>query len=362
MTYRTSDIYNKIMGDKIPNPSLEWIEEQQNHSWQIEILISGGLIYTLYQLPAQIKRLFLLVYENTMVNDHTIALLIGAYLITQTLLIGFSVNLLLRAIWVAYLGINFSFPVKPAESDADATSRKSGSGLLNRILLLEKFSSLSYSIAILSALMSIGLLLVALIVLPLMASLFPDDFFDDPEFILGFIVVFILLFFLAMNSSLPNSWEKRTWVRLIYKGISWVFSVLSLYFIYNKGWQSLTSNVKRWKIYMLQLSYLLIAIFLSLNQIGDYYRIFSEWSLNPLDERQYLDVYTRQKSSFIAYSNNLDKGDVVFKACIQEEFISDSHIQLFMVYWVDFDRTLGYHFKEKNLVTNGDFKSFEEVI
>lgn len=349
------------MDKKLPDTSLDWIEEQQNHSWQIEILISGGLIYTLYQLPDQLKRLFILVYENTMVNDHTIALLIGAYFITQTLLIGFSVNLLIRAIWVAYLGINFSFPAKNSRTNLGNKSHSSRPGLLDRIILLEKLSSLSYSIAIISALMSIGLLLVALIVLPLSAFLLPDDFFDQSYFVFIYIICFILLFFTAMNSSLPGFLKKFKWIRRGYHGLALVFSILSLYFIYNKGWKTLISNVNKWKVYLLQLSYLLIAVLLSLNQIGGYYNNFSEWAFNPLDERQYLDVVTRQKSSFIAYDNKLGEDNLIFKACIQEEFISDSHIQLFLVYWVDFDRTFKYHFEEKNLVTDGSFDSLEAL-
>jgi hypothetical protein len=348
------------MGEKIPDSSLEWIEEQQNHSWQIEILISGGLIYTLYQLPVEIKRLFLLVYANTMVSDNTIALLIGTYFITQTLLIGFSVNLLLRAIWVAYLGINFSFPSQTnEEGDEDQPGRKGA--LLDRIISLERYSSLSYSIAIISALMAVGMLIVAMIVVPLSIFVLPQGAFQNGAFFLGYIVVYILLFFGIMNGSLPKLRTKRKWINRAMGVIAGFFSLISLYFIYNKGWHRLTSNVKRWKIYLLQFSYLLVAILLSLNQIGGFYTVLSDLSFDPLDERQHLDLKVYQEAKYINYESMLREDNLIFKACIQEEFIKESHIKLFMVYWVDFDRSLSHYFKTEGLDTDGRFNSFEEL-
>ncbi len=348
------------MGKNIPNSSLEWIEEQQNHSWQIEILISGGLIFTLYQLPLQIKRLFLLVYANTMISDNAIALLIGAYFITQTLLIGFSVNLLLRAIWVAYLGINFSFPSQANEEDPKA-GKPERDGLLGRIISLERYSSLSYSIAIISALMAVGMLIVSMIIVPFSVRLLPQGAFQNGTFFMGYIVLYIFLFFSIMNGKLPAFGEKREWIKQPYKIVAAFFSFISLYFIYNKGWQTLTSNVKRWKIYLLQFSYLLLAILLSLNQIGGFYSLLSDWSFTPLDERENLELNVWQKAKYLSYENMLNDDNLIFKACIQKEFIKESHIKLFIVYWVDFDPSLNHHFKTESFVKNGGFNSLEEL-
>jgi hypothetical protein len=354
-------IIKKIWVKRVPILPLEWIEEQQNHSWQIEILISGGLIYTLYQLPVEIKRLFLLVYANTMVSDNTIALLIGAYFITQTLLIGFSVNLLLRAIWVAYLGINFSFPSRTNTAGGDADKKTNKGELLDRIISLERYSSLSYSIAIISALMAIGMLIVAMIVVPLSIFVLPQGAFQNSAFFLGYIVVYIFLFFSIMNGSLPKVKTKRKWINRAVAVIAGFFSMISLYFIYNKGWYRLTSNVKKWKIYLLQFSYLLVAILLSLNQIGDFYTVLSDLSFDPLDERQNLDLKVYQEAKYINYESMLREDNLIFKSCIQEEFIKESHIKLFMVYWVDFDRSLNHYFKTEGLDTDGRFNSFEEL-
>ncbi len=346
------------MKKKISESSLKWIEDQQNHSWQIEILISGGLVYTLYQLPNHLKRLFILAYENTFVGDHTVAILIGGYFITQTLLIGFAVNLILRAIWVAYLGINFSFPPKPHLKD-EATQDKQG--MLAWIMNLERLSSLSYSIAIISALMAIGMLVLSLFLMPVIRYILPNYFFERGIFTIGFLVVYIFLFFSIPSWPLPEILKKVKWFTLVWTWVKRLFSLFSLHIIYKKGWSVLTTNIKKWKIYLLQFSYLLLAISLSVNQIGEYYSLFSNLAYSPLDERSYKDIPTRQRAKTYFYEDNLKNNSLVLKVCIQDEFIEENYLKLFAVYWVDFDRTLKYEIDRKNLNIDGGFESLEDL-
>ncbi|MEO0338282.1 MAG: hypothetical protein AAF242_03620, partial [Bacteroidota bacterium] len=88
----------------------DWLQKQHDNSWQIEFLIAGGIVITLYQLPDYFRRYFIMTYETMILNDFILLLLFSVYLFSRILLIGFVVNLILRAIWIAFVGVYASFP------------------------------------------------------------------------------------------------------------------------------------------------------------------------------------------------------------------------------------------------------------
>ena len=49
---------------ELPN----WLREQQYISWQLEILIAGGLVVTLFQLPELISQFLIRVDDLTSMN------------------------------------------------------------------------------------------------------------------------------------------------------------------------------------------------------------------------------------------------------------------------------------------------------
>ena len=96
------------MKEDIPNTGKlpKWLEEQQHNSWQIEILIASGIIFFLLKIPEHITSYFLQTAASTAINSSIIIIMVGGYIFSRALLIGFVVNLILRAVWLAMLGIN----------------------------------------------------------------------------------------------------------------------------------------------------------------------------------------------------------------------------------------------------------------
>lgn len=72
----------------------QWLQDQENNSWQIELLISGGMIFTLYQLPAWINKKTALFDIETSLEYSLIIFIIGILVVSRALLIGFTINLL----------------------------------------------------------------------------------------------------------------------------------------------------------------------------------------------------------------------------------------------------------------------------
>jgi hypothetical protein len=101
-----------------PNKSPEqetpaWLLRVQEQSWEPEILVSGIVLYGLFQLPALLERLqhFLShfsfeVFSGGTADESMIAVLKVA---NVWLIGGFMVHLLLRSIWVALVGLSYVY-------------------------------------------------------------------------------------------------------------------------------------------------------------------------------------------------------------------------------------------------------------
>ena len=130
-----------------------WLKQIEQTSWQVELLISGGFIFALLQVPPYLKNILFEIGYHTHLNSSLIIIFIGANVLSRVLLIGFIVNLLLRSLWLAYLGIHYAFPsgVKYSKFNYHQKFEKrfvQDYDSLKRILRLEKYSSLSYSLTI----------------------------------------------------------------------------------------------------------------------------------------------------------------------------------------------------------------------
>ncbi|MBF4986265.1 hypothetical protein FNJ87_18765, partial [Nonlabens mediterrranea] len=79
-------------------------------SWQLEFLIAGGIIFSLYTSTDYFKHLFLLKYPISNFDYGQVLLFFGTYVLTRVLLIGFGLNLILRTVWLAYFAISYWYP------------------------------------------------------------------------------------------------------------------------------------------------------------------------------------------------------------------------------------------------------------
>ncbi|MEM9052438.1 MAG: hypothetical protein AAGC47_10335 [Bacteroidota bacterium] len=90
-----------------------WLQRVQEQSWEPEILISGIVLFALFQIPPLIKEAnaFLdvnsvLIFSNGNVDETLAALLLAA---TYWLIIGFSTHLVGRSIWAAFVGLSYVY-------------------------------------------------------------------------------------------------------------------------------------------------------------------------------------------------------------------------------------------------------------
>ena len=330
----------------------DWLLNVEQNSWQIELLISGGLLITLYYLPNYINEWLAEVVNDSQLTTAILLIFLVALIVSKALLIGFGTNLFLRSMWLASIGVHYAFPegIKDESLDyhkdiIDKLTPKDGPH--HKVLLLEKLSSLSYSISIILTVFSMG---AALIVLAfyflLFEPFFPSSVYDSKVFGYTFYLIVVLVSIGAVDHFILNRLRNSRSRSLRYLNISNWISYLNLTKLFKYEWRVLTSHITRWKLYGVCIAYLSIAVVLSLSDIS-----WSSLSIdvpNPLDHRKFTDI----NQSWLALQNNeylenYENGEYIKSPVIPSEVINTSYLSVFLPYdqWYDYgmEVSLDYH-------------------
>ena len=347
------------------------IRSYRYESWQIEMLIAGGILYGLFESSDVLKSYFFQLYPILEITTNQIILLFGIYVIIKILLIGFMANLFLRAVWLGYLGISFWFP-----NDINYDHIKGGSNYKNqlksetsaqkRLLLLEKWCNLSFSFAVLLGFLTISLLLSLSAIIWLLDSNSVTSFLANNATITYVLVVFLVISQIGLVDRLLATKEhQKSLFNSIRSGIIKFLKIITLSFLYKREFLVLRSNTNTIAFYAFILIYLAIAILTSINQVGEFYG-GGTFSIKMLDDRRMYEDTSAPEMNAINYENNLSEGNVIFRGAIQSEIVKDDYLKLFLVSWIDFDNILEEKYLDykydKNLSLFRDQKELDSLV
>jgi len=341
--------------NKPQQTSPDWLKTQEQNSWQIELLISGGMIFTLWQLPEYFGQQLQAAYINTTFSTGLGIAFVSVIMLSRALLIGFGVNLLLRTIWLAFLGIHYAFPKgvnyeKLNYSDYFKERFSQEHSATGRILKVEKYCSLSFSIAIIISTGTLGVLSIGYIIYTYVFEVFfPENWYNNE--VVGFIVTFLLG---AIASGFLNrivfDWLKNsTKLQRWFYPISKIISYLNFTFLFNYESKTLVSNIKRWKIHSVTFLYFLIAFFISLNDFGMTNLSSISNNLSPLDKRIYKTPLISSQIQNNEYDEHLSENKLITEASIPSEIINTSMLPFFITYNKYFDKTFNFLYKENDI-------------
>ena len=262
---------------KSPKQQLpRWLKRTQEGSWEPEILISGIVLLALTQVPRLLDQLHYWLEERTSmfffytstVDDIVFDTL---KLSTRWLVAGLIIHLILRSLWISYVGLSFAFP-KGIQLDKLKMQPwfKNRLGKLNNfqagIIRLENLCSSIYATAFLfvMASVSLGIFLSFMLLLGLViAYLFPAWVTADNQLdnILSvFALVFALPYFIDF---ITLGWLKRLpYFWYVYRYIYRFMSVITLAPVYRGIYYGLITNINRWRFAGLMIGYLLITVLL----------------------------------------------------------------------------------------------------
>lgn len=345
-------------------PLPDWVKEQQHQSWQIEILIASGLIFFLNRIPKYLGDWFVKYTQATEYGAESVILVVGALYFSKVLLIGFSINLSLRALWLAYLGVNFVYP-NDINYDQLRYSRyfkekmEKRADAVKRIIQLEHFSSLSYSMTLMLTVMAVGIFMLLSLFYTLLKRV-AYGLYDSQDFGIAVMVVFLFFSLGILDFIFFRLLRKSRTVSRWYYPIHRLYNLLTLSFLFKREWLVLISNGKRWVIYPIFIFFFTVAFFMAADDVDRYIGDFDDFTLNLYENRAFRNIPTFNVIPSNRYDNLLQEDRKIESWCLNSDVMRDKSAWVFVVYykWMDatFEKIMeDYEFQK------GDFNSREEV-
>lgn len=313
---------------KTPN----WLQRVQEQSWEPEILISGIVLFGLLQLPPYIEELgrYLNTYSFTIFSAGNVDRSLIAVLFTANywLIGGFTIHLILRSVWVAFVGLSYVYPQGVRKEKLPYSSfylkliSKQNDYQAN-ILRLETICSTVFAVSFLLFMSIIGaflFLLVATMVLATLFELFPDfmktyESWIDP--VLSVICLIYLFDFISLGLL-----KRIPLVNKVYYPFYRVMSVLTLAPLYRHIYYGFVSNHNRWLVALWVFLFAVISFFMA---------------RSILEENQFLNVMELEVEAvkykqYHGYYDNLMGEDPSMRIHIQSDIVEEQVLRTFVVH------------------------------
>jgi len=327
------------MTDPIPpSEKPNWLTELQQKSWEPEILLSGIVLYGMFQVPELLEDFEafakLNLYDNFNDVGNFVALLKVAL---YWLIFGLILHLVTRGIWVGMVGLSFAFPNginrnKLILSPKFQEHVNKIPSIEQIILNLDKLCSSLFSISFMMFMMVIGgyafILLTA--ILPISAYLTWVGFDNAGENIETFLGIYTMIILgiavIGLFDFLTLGLLKRyQWLSKIYLPLHKFISFFTLASFYRPIYLTLITNYNKLKIGLFLFLFVLISFFM-LNNIststsfpGDTWSRLSIWS------------NSRGVTSYSGHYDDQNQDVFSVRAHIQSDIISDNTVRLFAV-------------------------------
>lgn len=315
------------MSQDYNNPAFKkLLSKLQEESWQLELLISGFAIFGLFTVFPHLRESLTEAENNQHIYKFVISII--GYISCSILIFNLLLHVLLRGLWIGALGLRY------VSGDIDYDSLKYSPrftkylkkrvGSFDKYIgTLENYCSVIFAISFLLIFYVLAIAFTILTITLIATQLIEND--NLPKWIsqgVGiFAVVFIsvgmlVTFFDFMTLGLL---KKKKWISLIYFPIYWVFSFVTLSFLYRPLVYNFLDNKfgKRLSLALVPF-YILIAFTTSLKyNVSNYFRT---------------DI---NSSDIVASNNNYEDAlnetnGIINEVAIQSKVISDNYVKVFM--------------------------------
>lgn len=309
-----------------------WLTSIQERSWEPEILISGIALLALTQMPRLLDQLQIFLEERSLqlfffgdLDAVAVSLLKAS---TYWLIIGLIVHLLLRSVWVSFIGLSYTFPsgLQPERLRFQPFFQKRIARLPSfedSIQRLEAMCSTVYAIAFLFMMATIStffyLVFIALSVQ--IAFMIYPGLINFGPMVDNVITVFTAIFALPyLVDFLTLGWLKRLrgfWI--VYRPIYRFMGFITLAGVYRGIYYGLVSNLNRYALFGGMLAFLAFSYFVGI-----------KGGSNPLDRTSmfHSNIGT---STFDGYYRDSGAARSSIWAHIQSSKIEQGLIELFLV-------------------------------
>lgn len=316
------------MSQDYNNPAFKkLLQKLQEESWQLELLISGFAIFGLFSAYPTLQ-----VASKAAQNDNNVQLtvfLFVALAACSILIFNLLLHVLLRGLWIGALGLRY------VSGDIDYEKLNYGkkfSGYLEKkvgsfdryIARLENYCSVIFAISFMLIFYVLAFALTFTII-GLIISFMIDG--NDSSSVLLWIGIPLLVFmvigmFLTFFDFLSlGLLKKKNWISKLYFPFYWVFSFITLAFLYRPLVYNFLDNK-----FGKRLSFLLVPVYFALLMIT---------TLN-YNHSNYFE-FDENSNSFVANSYNyenelVDESDFIEDIAIHSKVISEPFVKVFIVF------------------------------
>lgn len=306
-------------------------------------MISGIVLLALTQVPRLLDQMHYWLEERTgafyfytsNVDDFIIAALKGC---TYWLMAGIILHLVLRSVWVSFVGLSYVFP-----KGVQAEKLKLRPWFEERIKALPSFEasvtrlenvcSAVYATAFLFVMATLGFCTYMIVILGLVmvvAQILPPEMLRDDSVldlvVSGFTLVVAVPY---MIDFLTLGWVKRIpWFWRVYRYPYRFMSAVTFAPVYRGIYYGLISNINRWKLFFLLLFFFVVNLFIVAPSEA-FFKSGGELVVSQL-EVSVIDGYYRDQSPN-RYST---------RAHIQSELIREGGLQVFLPHKLQYEKMI----------------------
>ena len=316
------------------------LDKLQQESWQLELLISGFAIFGLITAIPHIKTA-MIIAENDKQALY-LGLLLIAFTACTILIFNLLIHVILRGLWIGALGLRY------VSGDIDFEKlnyhNRFTKHLKNKIVsfdkyvaTLENYCSILFAASFLLIFYVISIAVIVLSILAIATLIISNDKLPEiPRMFIGIsLIVFISIgsIFVFIDFITQGYLKKKKWLSKIYFPFYWVFSFLTLTFLYRPlVYNFLDDKFTKRLSFFLVPSYIAISILISFKNI----------KTNYLESAKNIQsVYLDSKN----YEDLLIKDDEFARiATIQSKVITQPYIKVFKVFTENVENQLySYH-------------------
>ncbi|PCJ87294.1 MAG: hypothetical protein COA57_05030 [Flavobacteriales bacterium] len=327
----------------------KWLKTIQENSWELELLISGGAIFSLFQLSDEFVN-FIFTLKMTSHLPGTGPFIILGMFGLKILTLGFIFHLLLRAFWLGLVCVNYVFPSginkeKILWKRPFKTHVESGDDMHDQIMNVDRLCGTVMYMSIVSAFLVFGLILliITFVTIPMLLI------YGHMEITYLNIFSIILLFYL-LDMLLAGAIRGIPYISYVVFPLFWVFDVVTLRFIYQRSLWLFNTNIQKLRFGIGFAIFITISIFFAYTSI---YRVM-HWP-NIIDSREYRWAMAPQDQWWNRwnYRDEAEKEGLekLLYPSIQSDIIKENYLRIFIPYAVAYDESLNQMNSENTLLS-----------
>ncbi|WP_299115887.1 hypothetical protein [uncultured Winogradskyella sp.] len=321
------------MSQDYNNPAFKkLLQKLQEESWQLELLISGFAIFGLFTAFPHIR-----IAASAAQNDEkvyswivlTVVMVSCAILIFNLLL-----HVILRGLWIGALGLRYvSGDIDYEElnySQKFTKYLKKKVGSFDRYIgRLENYCSILFAISFLLIFYVLAFTFSILTIVLIITSLLDNDNINNNLGIwIGapLLVFFVTGMFLTFLDFILLGWlKKKKWISRIYFPIYWVFSKVTLSFLYRPLVYNFLDNK-----FGRRVSFALVPIYILIVYASTYSYKTSNYFSNDMDSN---NIIADSRN----YEDALTEDTFIEDVAIASKVVTDNYLKVFMIMDNDFD-------------------------